>query len=482
MRLRSVSLIMVLLIISATIAWGDDYLLEKAIKYERVHQKWSSPGLGGVIQLLFTEPGSEEIAYLSNQGDSCEHTGLHLAAMALRYAVTRDPEALAAVKKDVNALHVFYRITGQPGFIARYAARDEWPFNIGHPNDRTVYGAGEYEGYFYINNTSRDMYCGWFFGMSLAHELVDDPEIRTTIEDDMSIIIPALEDQGWYIINNDGQPTNAAPNILKYMAAGWALQAAVATGDPELEAVYERIVGRALEKLPFESFSFFSKYSSYYGFSLSHQVYFGLLRHVGDPVLLEEFRRAFRDNIHKQVADTHNAFFDLVYLTSFDQPEDAPDYQALAEDIVRSVTDFPEPPLYKIPKELPQLPIDPFSELLVALQEQLGIDLGWELQSKEPQQIRDRCHKNFLWHSSPYVLECEANPALLLPGHDYLIAYWLGRYLGVVPPGNPNGDDDDDVGDDDFSDDDLPEENPDPDQPRDADADDDQERDSSACG
>ncbi len=433
---------------------NSDELLDKALEYEQVHQQWSSPGFGGVIQHQFTSPDSWETEFLGNQGDSCEHTGLHLGAAALRYAVTQDPQDLELLRRDVETLHTFFRITQTPGFIARYAAEDEWPYNIGHPTDRTIYGTGEWEGSFYINNTSRDMYCGWFFGMSLAHELVDDEEIRATIEEDMVDVITALDAQNWWILGEDGNPTNAAPNPLKYMAANWTLATAVATGDPEIWAIYEDLSAVAVNLLPVETFSFFNIYQSYYAFSLSHQSFFGLLRSEGDPDRLDQYRQWFLRGIHDPVANTHNAFFDLIYLSAFDHAEDAPDYQEISADVIKSVSDFPEPPLFKIPIELSELPLDSLSELMVSLQDLLNIDLGFELQSLDPQEIADRCHKNFLWHSSPYVLTCTGtNEALLLPGHDYLLAYWLGRYMNIIPPGNPYLDDDDDDADDDLDDD-----------------------------
>jgi hypothetical protein len=434
---------------------GDE-LLDKAQEYEQVHQQWSSPGYGGVIQHQFTSPDSWETQVLGNQGDSCEHTGLHLGAAALRYAVTRSPQDLELVRRDVETLHVFFRITQTPGFIARYAAEDEWPYNIGHPTNRTVYGSGQWEGSFYINNTSRDMYCGWFFGMSLAHELVDDSDLRATIEEDMVDVITALDAQNWWILGEDGNPTSAAPNPLKYMAANWTLATAVATGDPEIWAIYEDLSAAAVALLPVETFSFFNIYQSYYAFSLSHQSFFGLMRHESDQERLDQYRQWFLKGIHDPVANTHNALFDLMYLGAFDHAEEAEDYQEISADIIKSVTDFPEPPLFKIPIELSEWPLDPFSELMVSLQELLSIDLGFELQSQEPREIADRCHKNFLWHSSPYVLTCTGvNEALLLPGHDYLLAYWLGRYMDIIPPGNPYLDDDDDDANDDVDDDDA---------------------------
>ena len=48
-------------------------------------------------------------------------------------------------------------ITDTPGYVARYAALNVEPWNLEHVGgDRMYLGEGQYEGYFWVGDTSRD--------------------------------------------------------------------------------------------------------------------------------------------------------------------------------------------------------------------------------------------------------------------------------------------------------------------------------------
>ncbi|MBK7977684.1 MAG: hypothetical protein IPK07_32010 [Deltaproteobacteria bacterium] len=55
------------------------------------------------------------------------------------------------------------------------------------------------------------------------------------------------------------------------------------------------------------------------------------------------------------------------------------------------------------------------------------------LQALEAYPVPLQCSTDFLWQRNPYVVDCDAgSPALVNPGVDYLVAYWMARYQGLI--------------------------------------------------
>ena len=64
-----------------------------------------------------------------NMPDNAYMTGIHAGTQAMRYAVTKDPAAKAAVREALRALHLLCTISGKPGLLARAAWPKDKPFN-----------------------------------------------------------------------------------------------------------------------------------------------------------------------------------------------------------------------------------------------------------------------------------------------------------------------------------------------------------------
>ncbi|MDP6502756.1 MAG: hypothetical protein QF886_04040, partial [Planctomycetota bacterium] len=56
----------------------------------------------------------------NNLSDSPIWNGCHLAAECFRYAVTKSPEALEAVRTSVKGCHLLQAVHGVPGLLARH--------------------------------------------------------------------------------------------------------------------------------------------------------------------------------------------------------------------------------------------------------------------------------------------------------------------------------------------------------------------------
>ena len=468
-RLLWIAVLSVLLCAAA----GGDELEDRALAYEGWFNEYHVSPYGGTGYAYFEEPGSFEVVGYSFS-DSTIWTGTYLAAECFRYAVTGDPEAKANAIRTVHALDAHLQITQVPGFIARFAGPDEFPWNahyIGH--DRYVAGTGEWEGSFWINNTSRDQYTGWFMGLATAYDLIDDEPTRELIRRDVRAVIDKLRADGYLIIGEDGAPTDAGPEVLPPFQLAWHLIAAHVLDEPYYWELYEERFRRHRDILSVSLFSWFNKYHQYYGFNLTHENFFGLLRLETDPVRRSLYLDVFHRQVRSLVEHTHNVFFDEIYLANCRRAGECRDYEATARDIAMQLRDFQDPPVREVPLEIPEWPLDPISVLLSDLIDELGIRdlIDIEPQTLDPRPVRYRCPRSFMWQKSPYNLDCPGGDGTeVYPGIDYLIAYWMGRYYGFIAPGNPGGvywpeNDEPPPADDDWSDDDAPDGSGDDDPP-----------------
>ena len=140
-------------------------------------------------------------------GDSAIWTGHWLAAESFRYAVTRTPEALAAVRRAIDGAWILVEVTGRNS-LARCAIPSDSPWRDRLLAEEAHHGSysGSINGrpYVWIGNTSRDQYAGMFFGLGTAWDLVDDPAIRTTVRDLVSRLLWRLRDDSWAVVMPDG--------------------------------------------------------------------------------------------------------------------------------------------------------------------------------------------------------------------------------------------------------------------------------------
>ncbi len=438
-------------------AFGQNsYLLEKAMKYERNIRQRHVPGYGGIVHSVYETGNLENLFIYMAQGDSTMWTSTYLAAESFRYAVTGSKEAMENAIAAIQTLHDHKEVTGTVGYIGRYVGPIETPFifdYLGSPILR--YGQGQWAGTFWLGNSSSDQHIGYFFGMGIAYDLLDDEPTRELVKSDLKEVFDRLRINNWLIRDENGLPTTAAPKISGSERMAFCLIMAHIMDSEQYWDIYEKefVAQKGAYKL--NSISFFNKYTEYFAYNLRHDNYFSIFKHEPDPDRRAFFWEVFNEQIRPHVAGTHNVWFDQVYLLACDAVNDCSERQKIIDDGIKSLTDFPSWPNRDIHVDCPALPIDPISEFLVDLQELLGLEdiLGFELITKEPHEIKNRCRRGFLWQRSPNHVYCVGLlPQHIFPGVDYLLAYWAGRYYNFIDPVEL---DDDDFDDDDFDDDDT---------------------------
>lgn len=413
----------------------------KAQNYDQWCAERHLPFYGSVVEILYKDDSRTEVEKYHGTWDSCFWTGIYLASQAFRYYVTQDLEAKENAKKAVLALDGHLHVTGLNGYIARYRGPQDplvlWEDCETNPDCHLV-NEGEYAGDFWVGNTSRDQYNGWFFGMCIAYDLIDDEEVREIIRKDVTEVLDFLIENNWKIKHYTAEPNAIPAIVLPNMQLLWSLIGYHITGEERFKNVVKKWLKNSERDLMWLSgISFFSRYMEYYGNHLAHQTFYNLLR-LGKVYFsaddYEFFKWLFENQAHLWVRLSHNPFFSLVYMSqgNYSPYPDNDEYQSQLE---QDLTDFIDAPSYQRYVEPPPAEIDPVSvwldELVKSipwLEEQIGDKI--EPQAKEAYPIPYQCPTHLYWENSPFRLVCDKpeNPRYVYPGFDYLIAYWMASY------------------------------------------------------
>lgn len=414
----------------------------KAETYDTWNEANAQPFYGAQMNVKFTDDTHTEVERYHRFNDSCLLTGTYLGAQAMRYYVTGNSQAKANAVRAVEALAEQLHVTGRTGFIARYRG----------PQNPLVYDgdawcdetdrchrieSSPYTGDFWWGETSRDQYTGWFFGMAVAYDLADDEDLRDQIRDMVSEVLNTLIDDRWLIIDEEGRPTDAAPNVTPPFRLAWLIIGYHLTGEERLgDELRFWLRDEQRQSLRLSSIAFFNRYSQYYGNNLSHTNWYNLLR-LGKAYFSDDdysfMLNLFEAQVHTFTRLSHNAWFNGIFMSQGDYaPARYDEYQAQLEEVL---IDFRDAPMvyYYLP-ERTGYTLDPVSVFLHDLQE----DFPWlenligsiNYQAEDALPILEQCSGDFIFKTNPFEIdECgEDDPSNTRPGVDYIAAYWLASY------------------------------------------------------
>ena len=472
MKRLLIATICLLPILLAGPATGDEanpYLQDKADQYQEWLEEWHSGDLGGLTTAIdFTDATRTEINCVHYQGDSMIWTGMYLGSQALRYMINGDEGARAEVLRIVGYMHDAMDITDTPGYLARYAGLDQWPWNCNIPDGHgwKNHGVGEWDGYFWVDHTSRDQYAGYIFGMSLAYDAVDDEQMRATIREDLAAIIEMLVDNWWNITDQNGQWTgNGAAWIGPAKRLAWLAAVAHVMDEPYYWDLLDQQYDINKPFLPIDTSSFLNRYMEYYGNNLRHLDYASIFRFWPDRERLEHLWQVWQENNRPWVEKVHNPWYDAVHVIGCTRLDvcDAEEMDWIRRDAKRTLGLYWDPPNYKRSITCSTLPLDPFSVAMDALLNQfpwMRDIINIHPQTAQPRELTDRHWTDMYWQSGG-VFEASCHHAedqtFVGAGFDYLIAYYMSVYYGLLPGNAPDDDEtaDDDAADDDALDDDA---------------------------
>ncbi|MBM4396933.1 MAG: hypothetical protein FJ087_14745, partial [Deltaproteobacteria bacterium] len=301
-------------------------------------------------------------------------------------------------------------------------------------------------GRWFKNDVSKDEYAAHMFSMSVAWELVDDPEVRDRVRDVVTQVGDHLVDNGLRIRDIDGEVTtygrlNALgmddfPGFNALLALAWVRLAAEVGGDKYSKFYDDCLLQRAGEIacVPDETPRPYPEYLADVGLGLgcgtnwnNHNMaqlgMWVLLRSERDPALLATYRAALRDALWdtgdgREMRVQENSLYTFFYLVNRDPADPWPESEARAA--ICTMKRYPEHKAHHA--------VDTFAKY-----DQVCTGRSDDPMTDVVIPIDERRADNFQWIGNPYALEKnDADPRRVESPEDYLLAYWMGRYYGFV--------------------------------------------------
>lgn len=157
-------------------------------------------------------------------------------------------------------------------------------------------------------------------------------------------------------------------------------------------------------------------WEKYYGLNITFTPMYNLMQMETDPTLKKSFGTdIFEAKMWPYVKGHKNVYFSYIFAS---QAAKTPATQAVVTEANAQLKLFPPAPnVEKNVDNTGKYPANP----------------SCENQSKVAIDVSDRQAAYFLWEKHPFYLKrTTAAPNKVLPGEDYLIAYWMGRAHGLL--------------------------------------------------
>ncbi len=401
-------------------------LWEKAVWHERTigDRHLTAEGLLA-YQADATRPegaGVRPTAY----SDMAIWSGLYLAAEALRWAVTADPDARRRVERVVGGLSFLQDITRTPGLLARAVQPVSDPPD---PLPDWRPGEGDDRNYRWLGNVSVDQVLGVVYGYGLAFDLdVESSTQRRAIARRVADIADHIAAHGMTIVDSTGRrvkhgdlsPGWASENLNALIALAVFKTAAHMSPEGPYQRIYRDLIdrhgyarrARAARDRWWESLTGVNHSDN----NLAMLAYDVLLRYEEDASLREQYRSGL-DRTWRVVRSEGNALFTYIARSGG---------VAVGGDSLRSAL-----------RSLLEFPLDQRDDKVInSTREDVCLsarrDRAGDLQACAPLSVSERPRGPFEWNENPYRLDRLGGGTQAYSGLGYLLAYWMGRQRDLI--------------------------------------------------
>jgi len=423
-----------ILILSRTglsiLRFQETTLAQKAGHFDRLtRQRHIRYGFNSA--LVMSKAGDLATGTLIDQDNDGLWTTMYLAGELFRYAVTKSAVALQNCYESFDALERLTEITPMAGFPAR--SFDRTGYQVA---DLPRWQPAADKNWVWKATTSSDEIVGHFFAYALFAEFVSDPAWRRRAIVLMDAIMDHIVQNNWYLIDFDGKPTRWGRWHPDYVN-----QFPKQVGDRRLNSV---------QIIAFLQTAYhFTKKEVYREKAFELLIDHGYLENIMIPI--DQIGRV--PGIHLTSAWNHSddelAFLSywLLFHYAFDS--------ALQEQYRQTIEghwriERPERnPLWNFIYASTGADEFDLAESLWSLQEFPLDTIGWSVQNSQRQDL-NFLPDNFRRQTTEQVLPPDERPmskyngnAFRLDGGEggrrefsgdiYLLPYWLGRHLGIIP-------------------------------------------------
>ena len=388
------------------------------------------------------DPGGD--LQLSTLGDATFVSGNCTQAMAFRYAADPSPDALAVVTEQMEGWRFFQALTGVKGLVGRSFMKvtdpvehfivQEWD----NPEQDWHLGTGDFDGWVWKGDTSRDQVSGAVLGIATAYDVVDDDHVKGLAREFMVDLADHVWENDLRMVDPDGLPTTHGdvsgerlegfpfPNgQAATCSLAWFKAAHHMSGEDRFRERYEELLLERdyLSILRDYQWVYVGYGTKWFNTYISWENFYQLMRLEDDPTLADELRAVFRDTLWLNTDDEspnrsgikeHNPVKTPWYLFSTGERDPVSLFHALWQVVV-----FPEAPLRDRKVENSK---DPSIEINPEKTDEALYPLPSD--KRPPDMV--------IWHRSPFALDGGADTGEERTGCDYLLPYWMGRYYGFI--------------------------------------------------
>ncbi|WP_147430959.1 hypothetical protein [Thiocapsa rosea] len=455
------------------------------------HDAWMREHLmpaGGVMSAQFTDDTYSQVRSYGGRRDPAIWTGAYLAAQALRLQVTGAADAVDQVAETVRVLHRWWRISGDAGYLARFAApadSSEAILATLPAEDPEVIRDVPYEDalWHWRGRVSRDQYQGVLLGMSLAYEATSDPGIRQLIREDVATFAEQLmrreRKRVKVIINGasnfsttielqhtvytDDETPDGIP-ILNIRTSPFEAEGSGMLGFwPNPTEIARQIPGLGWLPdvlLPSQAIQLAATFrvalqvtAGVPGYEARHAA---LLAHYDEQVENWLAIATGWENTNRCGASYHGLNIAFMPMYTWVRLEDDPvRRERLQRDVLRdalwSAVEDHKNVFFSFIYATQAAPEDSVEAVIAEHLAQLRLfpnppqtaeplDVRWKY-PEDPEcpglsavatDVDDRAGATFIWERQPWRLVDPGAPDMAFAGVDYLLAYWLGRQAGFI--------------------------------------------------
>jgi uncharacterized protein (TIGR03437 family) len=362
---------------------------------------------GTILDPIVASPASDQIVGYTRCGDSAVWTGHYLAAEAFRYQVTRTPGALDNVRKALAGIKSLSDVTGM-NLLARCLIPINSPFAAGIRSEEAENGiyTNSSAGYIWVGNTSRDQYSGAIFGLAVAYDMVDDPGVRSSISQLVTLLIDHLSDNAWTVVMPNGSISTSflvrPDQILCFLQVGRHINPGHFSTEYDIQSVL--LTAAVLAPFGVDVLSD----DSYFKFNLDYINLYNLIRL--DTNVTNTVNRKAYSILRNHTASHQNAFFNVIdrALNGPDATRDAETQALLGAWLQR-----------------------PQGDKYVDLH---GVVAVCGDRACRPVPVPLRPPADFIWQVPPFQLSGGQSGTIESAGIDYVLPYWMARYYSVASP------------------------------------------------
>lgn len=371
------------------------------------------------------------VAY--NMPDNAYMTGMYLGALSMKYAVTQDPADRATAQTSLAALERICTISGIPGLWTRAF----WPVDRPMEDDGLWRTSADGK-YLWRGDVSTDQVDGALFGLSWAFDTIADDAQKARIAKIVTDLVDYVLKNDLIIVGFDGKPTEWGKYNMNYVRSQERLNAllwlqalkiaAHVSNDPKYAALYREW---ALDKGYAETGGTARHNRDPHSRRVNHSddvllylAYEPLLRLEQDPVLRGYYEKSLARSWNGSdgqpgVAPEANPFFAFVTAKYLDDIAVADGKNTLAW--------FPFDLKWN-------------RDTIAGYAEAFGFTPDFNAQSPPhqpgaaiPIDRREKSWSAFVMNPyHPLAPDRSADSPTEYNGHDYLLGYWTGRYLGFI--------------------------------------------------